>query len=333
LPPWAASIPTDLPSVSWPHIKGSDVWLLLSGAAGMMLVIFSEALGAGQAFADKHGYQLDSSQEMIALGLANLGSGILGGLACGGSLSQTAVNDGAGARTEVSPIVAAVLSLITVVALTPLFKDLPEAVLAALIIHAVSHLMKVAEMRRFYRLVPWEFWLGMLTLGGVIVFDVLPGLLIGVVTALVLLIYRASRPPVSVLGSDPRTPDVFVDVARHIGVAAPRGVLVVRPDAPLFYANAQTVRDAIDSMVASTPDIRAVVLDMDANDDLDITTTEQIERLFDGLEKRGIAVAIAHIHGPALAMAEQSGLLSKISSEHVFPTISEAVAWARSVDQ
>ena len=103
----------------------------------MMLVIFSEALGAGQTFADKHGYRLDSSQEMIALGLANLGSGFLGGLACGGSLSQTAVNDGAGARSELSSVVAAVLSLITVVALTPLFKDLPEAVLAALIIHAV----------------------------------------------------------------------------------------------------------------------------------------------------------------------------------------------------
>jgi SulP family sulfate permease len=327
------SIPTGLPSASWPHIKGSDIWLLLSGAAGMMLVIFSEALGAGQTFADKHGYRLESSQEMIALGLANLGAGVLGGLACGGSLSQTAVNDGAGARTEVSPIVAAVLSLITVVALTPLFKDLPEAVLAALIIHAVSHLMKVAEMRRFYRLVPREFWLGMLTLGGVIVFDVLPGLLIGVVTALVLLIYRASRPPVSILGSDPRTPDVFVDVARHKGVVAPPRVLVVRPDVPLFYANAQSVRDAIDSMVASAPDIRAVVLDVDANDDLDITTTEQLERLFDGLAKRGTAVAIAHIHGPALSMAERSGLLSKIGFERIFPTIGEAVSWARSVDQ
>jgi len=85
---------------------------------------------------------------MIALGLANLGSGVLGGLACGGSLSQSAVNDGAGARTELSPIIATALSLVTVVALTPLFTDLPEAVLAALIIHAVSHLMKVGEMKR-----------------------------------------------------------------------------------------------------------------------------------------------------------------------------------------
>lgn len=127
------------------------LWVLLPSAGGMMLVIFSEALGAAQNFADKHGYRLDPSQDMVALGLANLGSGLLGGLAAGGSLSQSAVNDGAGARSQLSPVIAAALSLVTVLALTPLFTDLPEAVLAAMIIHAVSHLMKVAEMRRFYR--------------------------------------------------------------------------------------------------------------------------------------------------------------------------------------
>ena len=196
-------IPSGLPTIVSEHITVSELWVLLPSAVGMMLVIFSEALGAGETFAEKHGYRLDTNQEMIALGLANIGSGFLGGLACGGSLSQTAVNDGAGARSEMSAIVAAVLSLITVIALTPLFKDLPEAVLAALIIHAVSHLMKVGEMRRFYQLVPREFWLGMLTLGGVIVLDVLPGLIIGVVVSLLLVFYRSSRLGLSVLGADP----------------------------------------------------------------------------------------------------------------------------------
>ena len=94
-------IPTGLPSVAWPHLTLSELWVLVPSSIGMMLVIFSEALGAGQNFADKHGYRLVPDQEMIALGLANIGSAFLGGLACGGSLSQTAVNDGAGARTEV----------------------------------------------------------------------------------------------------------------------------------------------------------------------------------------------------------------------------------------
>ena len=145
-------IPTGLPSVTVPDVRLADLWVLIPSALGMVLVIFSEALGAATTFADKHGYRLDSNQEMIALGMANIGSGFLGGLAGGGSLSQTAVNDGAGARTQMSPLVAAALSLVTVAALTPLFQDLPEAVLAALILHAVSHLMKVAEMRQFYAL-------------------------------------------------------------------------------------------------------------------------------------------------------------------------------------
>jgi MFS superfamily sulfate permease-like transporter len=170
----------------------------------MMLVIYSEALGAAKTFADKHGYRIDSDQELIALGLANLGSGLLGGLAAGGSLSQTAVNDGAGARSEASPIVASALSLITVLVLTPLFRDLPEAVLAALIIHAVSHLMKMGEMREYRRLSRREFSLAALTLVSVVVLDVLPALIIGVVVSLVMLIGRASRPKVSILGRDPR---------------------------------------------------------------------------------------------------------------------------------
>jgi sulfate permease, SulP family len=157
-------VPAGLPSVGVPHLQVADLWVLLPSAVGLLLVIFREALGAAQTFADRRGYRLDPSQDMVALGLANLGSGLLGGLAAGGSLSQTAVNDAAGARSELSPIVAAVLSLVTMVALTPLFTNLPEAVLAAMILHAVVHLMKVAELRRYFALAPREFWLGRLTL-------------------------------------------------------------------------------------------------------------------------------------------------------------------------
>jgi len=269
---------------------------------------------------------------MIALGLANLGSGVLGGLACGGSLSQSAVNDGAGARTQVSPIIAAALSLVTVIALTPLFTDLPEAVLAALIIHAVSHLMKVGEMRRFYQLVPREFWLAMLTLLGVIVLDVLPALILGVVVALLLLIYRASRPQISMLGADPVVSGVFADIRRHHGVTPVPGVLIVRPDAPVFYANAELVRDAIEQAAASAPDpVRAVVIVLDGNDNLDITSAEELGKLAGNLNARDVALGLAHVHGPALKMAERSGLLAAVGADHVFPTTPTAVAWARSI--
>jgi MFS superfamily sulfate permease-like transporter len=295
----------------------------------MLLVIFSEALGAGETFAEKHHYRIDPNQEMIALGVANIGSGLLGGLAGGGSLSQTAVNDGAGARSEASSIVAAALSLVTVVALTPLFKDLPEAVLAALIIHAVSGLMRVGEMRTFYRLVPREFWLGMLTLGGVIILDVLPGLIIGVGASLLLLIYRASRPRISVLGHDPTNADTFLDADRHPAAVPTPGVLVVRPDSPLFYANAQTLRDTIEASIQSTAEpVHTVIIDLDANDEIDITSSDTLNKLAQSLERQEIRLGLSHVHQPAINIARRSGLLAQIGDDHIFPNVSTALTWA-----
>jgi high affinity sulfate transporter 1 len=326
------SIPTGLPTANIPDVALGDLWVLLPSAAGMVLVIFSEALGAGQTFADEHDYRLDPSQEMIALGAANLGSGLIGGLACGGSLSQSAVNDGAGAKTEMSTLIAAALALITVIALTPLFADLPEAALAALIIHAVSHLMRVGQMRRFYRLVPSEFWLGAITLAAVVVLDVLPALGIGVVLSLVLFIGRASRPVVSVLGQPANAPGVFLDIRRHPYARPVDGVLVVRSDAPLFYANAQSVLDKITAAVgAAVPAPAAVVLDLDPNDDLDITSTAALVKLADFLAKRHIALGLVHLHAPAKAVAEEGGLMERVPDDHVFPNLDAAVDWATSL--
>lgn len=323
-------IPTGLPSVGVPHLKASDLWALIPSAGGMMLVIFSEALGAGQTFADKHGYRLDPNQEMVAIGLANVGSGLLRGLAAGGSLSQTAVNDGAGARSQLSSVVAAALSLVTVLALTPLFTDLPEAVLAALIIHAVSHLMKVAQMRRFYRLMPREFWLGMLTLVSVITLDVLPALIIGVVTSILLLVYRASKPRLSVLGVLPTAPNEFLDIGRHPQARALPALLIVRPDAPLFYANAQAVQDGVRTLLGTgSGHIHTVLIDLDANDQLDITSIEALTKLATALDQSGVSLGLVHLHGPAREIAQRAGLLEDLTPERIYPNLASAVASAQ----
>jgi len=322
-------IPAGLPSVTVPQLRFEDMWVLLPSAVGMLLVIYSEALGAASTFADKHGYRLDSNQEMIALGVANIGSAFLGGLAGGGSLSQTAVNDGAGARTQVSTLFAAAISLVTVAALTPLFHDLPEAVLAALIIHAVLRLMRVREMLGFYRLIPREFWLGAITIAGVVVLDVLPGLVIGVVLSIVLLVGRASRPRVSVLGALPGEKAEYVDLARHPDAQPLDGFLVVRPDATLFYANAQAVCDVILDLVdaASSP-LRAVVLDLDANDDIDITSAEHLVKLQQSLKRRDIQLRLSHVHAPTLQMAHDVGLIDHPRNRDTFPDIDTAVHWS-----
>jgi high affinity sulfate transporter 1 len=209
------TVPSGLPSVGIPDIESEDIATLMAAAAGMVLVIFSESLGVAQAFATKYGYEIDPNQELIAPGAANAGSGFVGGLAGGGSLSQSAVNEGAGARSEVSPLFASVLILVTVLFLTPLFENLPEAVLAALIIHAVARLWKFKQFRLYYREQRIEFWLGIATLAGVTLIDVLPGLLIGVLAMLLLVIYNASRPHLGVLGAVPGAPGAYGDVERH----------------------------------------------------------------------------------------------------------------------
>jgi MFS superfamily sulfate permease-like transporter len=239
------------------------------------------------------------------------------------------VNDGAGARTQLSPVFASLLSLITVIALTPLFHDLPDAVLAALIIHAVSRLMRVREMRGFYRLVPSEFWLGMATLAGVVLFEVLAGLIIGVTLSLVLFIARASRPRVSILGENPAVPGAYMDIDRHPEARPTEGVLVVKSDAPIFYANAQAVRDSIDDLVGKANGaVKVVVLDLDTNDDIDVTTADQLVKFRRSLDGRGVTLCLAHVHAPTLLIAQRAGLISSAGSQHLFPTVGAAVAWA-----
>ena len=319
-------VPSGLPSVSVPDIAAGNIPALIAAAGGMLLVILSESLGAAQTFATKHGYEIDPNQELIALGVGNAGSGFVGGLAGGGSLSQSAVNEGAGARSEMSPLVAALLALITVLVLTPLFKNLPEAVLAALIIHAVSHLWKVRAFRRYYAVRRVEFWLGLATLLGVIAIDVLPGLVIGVVAMLLLVVYQASRPHLGVLGRVPGAPGAYGDVGRHPDYERIPELLVLRLESPLFYANANLVRDQVKRLVGGADPLpKAVILDAGANPDLDITSTEMLDQLVEALRSAGIDFALADARQPVVEMMRRSNLLAKIGENRVYHTIDEAV--------
>jgi high affinity sulfate transporter 1 len=324
-------VPSGLPSVGLPDIASQDVATLMAAAAGMALVIFSESLGAAQAFATKYGYEIDPNQELIALSAANAGSGVVGGLAAGGSLSQSAVNEGAGARSEVSPLFASVLILVTLLLLTPLFENLPEAVLAALIIHAVSRLWKFKQFRLYYREQRIEFWLGIATLAGVTLIDVLPGLLIGVVAMLLLVIYNASRPHLGVLGAVPGAPGAYGDVDRHPDYERVPDLLILRLEAPLFYANATLVRDRIKTLVgASDPLPRAVILELTANAGLDITSAEMLEQLITTLHSAGIDVALADLRQPVVDVARRTGLLETLGEDRLFLTLADAVRTMRS---
>ena len=274
-------VPSGLPSVGVPDIPSENIATLIAAAGGMLLVIYSESLGAAQNFATKHGYEIDPNQELIALGVANAGSGFVGGLAAGGSLSQSAVNEGAGAKSEASSLVAALLMVVTVLVLMPLFKNLPEAVLAALIIHAVSHLWKVKEFRRYYAERRVEFALGLATLLGVITIDVLPGLVIGVVVDAAA--RRLQREPPAPRRARPRAGHSRRVRGRRRAIPTTSGYQACSSCGWSRRSSTQTRRScATESStwsVPSDPLPKAVVLEAGANVDLDITSAEILEQL------------------------------------------------------
>jgi len=325
-------IPTGLPSFILPDIHPAYLWTLLPrwallpSALGIALVIYSEGLGAANAFASKHDYEIKPNQELISYGVANLGSGLLGGLPAGGSLSQSSVNDSAGAKSAVSLLIAAALGLITIVALTPLFTTLPEAVLAAIIIFAVSHLMKWRQMRQFYNINRVEFWLGMVALLGVLILDVLQGLAIAVLFSLILVIYRSSRPYGSVLGQVPGEPGAYTDIRRHPETRSIPGLVIFRFNSPLYFANASLFHSRLNELISkSVPPARAVIVDMVTNDQLDITSIEMLEKLTVELERNHIEIMVTEVHQPAREMALRSGLAEHLDKVKVFPTVDAAV--------
>ncbi len=328
------SLPQGLPSFSLPHVPLSAVLGMFVTAIGVLLVAFSEALGVAQEFAEKHGYEVDADQELIAHGVTNLVSGLLGGMIAGGSMSASAVKEGAGGRTQVANLVAWVVTIVTLLFLTPLFAPLPEAVLAALIIHALWHLVTSRKLARLRRAAPVEVWFGVLTLWGVLLFDVLQGMIIGLLASLLFVIYRSSRARLSSLGRVPGVPGVYSDVARHPDDTPVPGVLILRLDAPVYYANALTVREAVREMIAGQePPPRAVVLDTGTQDELDVTSTDMVKGLVKQLHDGGLQVYFADVHAPILERGRETGLLEAIGEDHVFPTVDAAVRHIERTDR
>lgn len=320
------ALPQGLPSLAFPQVPFATYLAMVLPAMGVLLVAYSEALGVAHEFAEKHGYEVDADQELNAHAVANLVSALFGGMIAGGSMSASAVKEGAGARSQVTNLITWVVTILTVLFLTPLFTTLPEAVLAALIIHAVWHIIASRKLQKIRLASRVEFWFGLAALAGVLLIDVLQGMIIGVVASLVFVIYRSSRPHISSLGRVPGMPGAYEDLARHSETSPIPGVLIVRVDGPLYYANARTVGDRVKAMIAdmaSPP--RALILDCTAWEEIDLTSVDIIRGLVKELHGRGIDVYLADVHKPVLEYGRKLGLLELIGEDHVFPTVDLAV--------
>jgi high affinity sulfate transporter 1 len=327
------SIKSGLPSLGFPDVGIDEYGLLAGPAIGVMFVGFAEGLGAAKTYAARDHYEIDANRELIGLGAANLGAGVSSGMVVNGSLSKTAVNAGAGARSQVSGLVVAALTIVTLLLLTGLFEDLPEATLAAVVIAAVIELVDVRALMALWRLSTTELAqiygvaarpdliAALAALLGVLVFDTLPGLAIGVLVSLLLLIYRASRPHLAVMGHTPAS-ESFVDLTRDASATPVPGLVVLRPETSLFFVNAEAIRAGVLAHV-DRADVTAIVLDAETIPSIDITAARMLVGLADDLQRRGVRLVVARDVGQVRDLIARAGLEPTI---HTYPTVRAAVA-------
>ena len=311
-------IPSGIAGPKLPDVSLSDMIALLPGALGITLVAFAEAIGPARQYASKYGYQINADQELIGIGAANAGAGIFQGFPVGISLSKTAANDTAGGKTQMAGVFCAIGTVVVALFLTPLFRNLPEAALAAIVIVAVMGMMNVAEMKRLCRLNKVDFWLAMIALVAVLLFDVLFALLIAVILSLLAVVVRASQPRLSLLGREPGTLN-FSDVRRHPKNTTIPGLLIVRVDEGLYFANAASLREEIVGLVeASDLPVKAVILDLEMSPELDVPSVDMLGELKECLDMLNVALIMARVHRPVEEILESSGVMDKIGTENIY---------------
>jgi len=316
---------TGLPELSLPKVNLDDVLDLLPGALAIVLFVVSETLGVGHSLGRRYGYDIDPNQELIALGAANVTSACLGGLVSGCSMSSTAVNDRAGAKSQFSSLAAAGMVLITLVALMRLFHNLPEAVLGAIVIYAVARMMKVNELKRFYQFHVDEFAQAMLALLGVIIVGILPGLAIAIVLSLLRFIWGASHLSVSRLGPVPGREHSYGNIERPAERSPIQGLEILRLNGPLFFANALRFRNEVRALLSGSNPLKAILINLHANFGIDLSSTDMLLGLVAEAKKTNTEILFAELQDPVRQMFRRSGLLDRIGEDRIFPTVDDGV--------
>jgi MFS superfamily sulfate permease-like transporter len=317
-------IPTGLPAPSIPRVGLSALGFLIGGAAGIVFLAAGETLGTARAFAAKYHYDVDADQELLAMGTANITSGLFGGITIDMSLSNTASGESAGERTQLSSLVSAGVILLVVLFLAPLLQNLPTAVLGAIVLSSILGLFNFAELQRYYIQRKTDFYLAGTALIGVVFTDVMTGLMFAVLLSVVMLLYRASRPYIATLGRRPGSPGDYGDISRNKEIELIPGLVILRLDAPLYFFNANVARTQILGQTKENPP-RAIILDLGASADLDIGTSDMLQALISDLRQAGIDLLFSQVRGSVRDRMRMTGLLDHIGSEHIYPSIDAAV--------
>ena len=318
-------IPAGLPRPHFPMLAWAD-WLQAAPAAvGLVLVLYVESLGAARTFAGKNNYDIDPNQELRALAVANAASAIFHGMIVGGGTSGTAANDSNGAKSQVSTIAASLTVMLTLLFLTGWFYHLPEAVLGAIVVHAVWHLLDYRELLRIRRIRRIEFRESIAAILGVIAFGILNGLLLAVILTLIALMRSLSETHVVVLGRLRGTHE-YVDVSRHPEAEQFPGLLVLRIERMLFFANANGIRQHIRELISqSTPPPKILILSFELVPVLDVTAIDILQQLRASAARRHIRLVLAGVRDPVRDRLAKASLLNELGEENIFRSVDHAV--------
>jgi high affinity sulfate transporter 1 len=318
-------LPQGLPSFHVPDISLNDFGALLAGAAAIALVASADMSVLSRTFAARGGYTVNSNQELVGLGAANVASGFFQGFSISGSGSRTPVAESAGAKTQITSLVGALCIVLLLVFVPSLLQNLPQAALGAVVICASLGLIEIAGVARLYRLRRSEFVLSCVCFLGVALLGVIQGIFLAIGLALLAFVWSAWRPYDAVLG---RVNGLrgYHDISRHPEARLIPGLVLFRWDAPLFFANAEMFQEHVLQAVAEAPTpTRWVVIAAEPVTDIDTTAADALAELDKTLHDAGIELYFAELKGPVKDRLKLYGLFTEIGEDHFFRTLGQSV--------
>ena len=319
-------IPAGLPQFALPRLSFPDLSSLVAAAVGISIVGYSDNVLTARAFANRNNYKIDANQELLALGVANFSNGLMQGFPVSSSGSRTVIGDSLGSKSQLYSLVAMVAVIIVLLFLRPILASFPKAALGAIVIYAATKLIEVAEFIRLYRFRRSEFILAIATTIAVLATDILVGVGIAVSLSVIELFYRVARPHDAVLGTVPDLAGLH-DIEDWEGATTIPGLLMYRYDAPLCFANAENFKQrTLEAIEAEITPVEWLVLNMEANVEIDITAIDMLAELRDELATKSITFAMARVKQDLYLDLERAGFLQNIQAEHIYPTLHTAIA-------
>ena len=323
-------VPSGLPHLTLPHFDSTILQELTPGALAIVLIGYAELLGAAKAAAIESGGDIDPNQELVAHGPANILSGLFGGFLAVGSLSKTSVAMSAGARSQFANLVAAAFCLLTLLFLTPLFRNMPQPTLAAIVIAAMLHLTKPRYLLDLFARSRWSFANALIVIAAELTLGVMQGIALGIVLSLLALVYLTSHPQGAVLGQLPGT-EAYRDVRRRPEAVTFPGLLIWRVAGDLFFASVGQMRVSLNnSLVEIRPQVKHVLLDFSSVDFIDVSACDELLTFIKQLQSQGITIAFARVRDAVRENMQLGGIEAVVGSDNFHERITDGVdAWRR----